>query len=74
VDDFLAKLSQNISAAREAAGLTQDEAAAAAGMQPAQYSRVERGEVDARLSTLLRIAQGLGVDIVVLLDGVQPVN
>jgi transcriptional regulator with XRE-family HTH domain len=59
----LAVLSRNIKAAREAAGLTQDQAADAAEMQSAVYSRIERGEVDPRLSSLAKIAAGLGVTV-----------
>lgn len=59
----LAALSRNIKAAREAAGLTQDQAADAAEMQSAVYSRIERGEVDPRLSSLAKIAAGFGVTV-----------
>jgi transcriptional regulator with XRE-family HTH domain len=59
----LAVLARNVRAAREAANLTQDDAAHAAGMQPAVYSRIERGEVDPRLSSLVKIAGGLDVTL-----------
>jgi transcriptional regulator with XRE-family HTH domain len=67
----LAILARNIKAARDAAGLTQDDAAHAAGMQPAVYSRIERGEVDPRLSSLTRIATGLGVTVGDLTRGAE---
>lgn len=57
-----AVLASNIRAARNAARMTQDEAADASAMQSAVYSRIERGEVDPRVSSLLKIASGLGVD------------
>jgi transcriptional regulator with XRE-family HTH domain len=63
-------LARNIRAARDAADLTQDEAADGADMQTAVYSRIERGEVDPRLSSLLKIAAGLGVPVSDLLRGV----
>jgi len=66
----LAVLAQNVRAAREAADLTQDDAAHAAGMQPAVYSRIERGEVDPRMSSVVKIAAGLGVTASDLLRGV----
>jgi DNA-binding XRE family transcriptional regulator len=66
----LAALSRNVKAARDAAGLTQDQAADAADMQSAVYSRIERGEVDPRLSSLVKIAKALGVDLADLLRGV----
>ncbi len=60
-------LARNIKAARSAAGMTQDEAADASDMQSAVYSRIERGEVDPRVSSLLKIANGLGVELAALL-------
>ena len=66
-----AQLAAHILAAREAADMTQDEAADAAGMQAAVYSRIERGEVDPRLSSVLRIARGLGVTASDLLRDVE---
>jgi transcriptional regulator with XRE-family HTH domain len=66
----LAVLAQNVRAAREAADLTQDDAAHAAGMQPAVYSRIERGEVDPRVSSIVKVAAGLGVTASDLLRGV----
>jgi transcriptional regulator with XRE-family HTH domain len=59
----LAALARNIKAARSAAGLTQDQAADGAGMRTAVYSRIERGEVDPRLSSLLKIADSLGAPV-----------
>ncbi len=49
-------VSHNIKTARAALGLTQEEVAHRAGMQPAVYSRIERGEVDLRVSSLFKIA------------------
>jgi transcriptional regulator with XRE-family HTH domain len=66
----LAVLAQNVRAAREAADLTQDDAAHASGMQPAVYSRIERGEVDPRVSSIVKIATGLGATASDLLRGV----
>jgi transcriptional regulator with XRE-family HTH domain len=67
----LAALSRNVKAARDAAGLTQDQAADAAGMQSAVYSRIERGEVDPRLSSLTKIAAALGAPLTDLLRDVE---
>jgi transcriptional regulator with XRE-family HTH domain len=66
-----AALASNIRAARNAARMTQDEAADASVMQSAVYSRIERGEVDPRVSSLLKIASGLGVEPADLLRGVS---
>jgi transcriptional regulator with XRE-family HTH domain len=65
-----AVLASNIRAARNAARMTQDEAADASVMQSAVYSRIERGEVDPRVSSLLKIASGLGVEPADLLQDV----
>ncbi|WP_234379782.1 helix-turn-helix transcriptional regulator [Streptomyces caniscabiei] len=47
-------------AARREAGLTQEQLAHRAGIDRAAYSELERGQRDARLSTLLRIESVLG--------------
>jgi transcriptional regulator with XRE-family HTH domain len=64
-------LSDNIRAARKAAGLTQHEAADVVGTGLAHYGRLERGDVDPRVSTLLRVAAGLGVPVAELLRGLD---
>ena len=64
-------LATNIRAARDAAGLTQDDAADAARMQTAVYSRIERGESDPRLSSLRKIAGALGVTVADLVRDVE---
>lgn len=46
--------------ARRDAGLTQEQLAERAGIDRAAYSELERGQRDARLSTLLRIESALG--------------
>lgn len=49
--------------ARRAAGLTQEELVERAGIDRAAYSEIERGQRDARLSTLLRIESALGAPL-----------
>lgn len=49
--------------AREAAGLTQEQAAEAAGMDPRCWRRLENGEINPTLSTLARVAGALGIDL-----------
>lgn len=53
--------------AREAHGLLQRELAAAARLPLRTIGRIERGEVDVRLSTLAKIAKALGVPLKSLL-------
>jgi transcriptional regulator with XRE-family HTH domain len=64
-------LSSNISNARRAAGLTQEDLAHLAGMQTAVYSRIERGAVNPHLETVVRIAQALEVPIDDIVHGVD---
>ena len=45
---------------RRGAGLPQEQLAERAGIDRAAYSELERGQRDARLSTLLRIESALG--------------
>jgi transcriptional regulator with XRE-family HTH domain len=64
-------LGDNIKAARKAAGLSQQAAASASGTGLAHYGRVERGEIDPQVGTLVRIAAGLGVSAAYLLRGID---
>ena len=51
--------------ARLAAGLTLSQVATMTGIAQPNLSRIEAGKVDARYSTLARIARALGVELVV---------
>lgn len=51
---------ERLRAARRAAGLTQEQLAQRAGLDRPAYSEIERGQRDARLTTLLRIESALG--------------
>jgi transcriptional regulator with XRE-family HTH domain len=65
-------IASNIVRIRAEKSLSQDQVADAAGLQTASYSRVERGESDdVLLSTLEKIAVGLGVGVLELLDGID---
>ncbi|WP_152168949.1 helix-turn-helix domain-containing protein [Streptomyces phaeolivaceus] len=55
--------------ARHHVGLTQEQLALRAGMDRSQYSELERGQRDARLSTLLRIERVLGANLSFVVDG-----
>lgn len=63
-------LTANMRAARERAGLTQEEVGNASGVGQAQYNRYENGRVDPSVGVLVRIAASLGVSAGELLDGV----
>lgn len=60
---------QNIKEQRRRAGLTQEQLGHRCGMLMGDISRVERGKRDVRVSTVSRIAEGLGVDASELLRG-----
>jgi transcriptional regulator with XRE-family HTH domain len=59
---------QRVRELRDREGLTQDRLAKLSGMQSSAVGRFERGKHDPRLSTVLAIAQGLGVSPGELLD------
>jgi transcriptional regulator with XRE-family HTH domain len=49
-------------------GLTQEQLAARLGMKQAAVARMELGEVEPKLSTLLRVANALGVPLTLQVD------
>ncbi|MFF8458504.1 helix-turn-helix transcriptional regulator [Streptomyces albidoflavus] len=68
-DDLTARrqaLGEQLRDARLAAGLTQEQVALATGIDRPSVVRIERGQQDARLSTLLRLCDALGVRLVVV--------
>ncbi|MEX1141469.1 MAG: helix-turn-helix transcriptional regulator [Thermoleophilaceae bacterium] len=60
--DPLGEFGENLRALREAAGLTQEELGAIAGIQMADISRLESGIRDARITTIIRLADALAVE------------
>jgi DNA-binding XRE family transcriptional regulator len=65
------RLGQNIRDRRRQSGLTQEDLADACDLHPTEIGRLERGDRDIRLSTLLRVARGLSVSPKTLLDGIE---
>jgi transcriptional regulator with XRE-family HTH domain len=65
LDRFAAKVKQ----ARREAGLTQEAVSDASGIHVTEVSRIERGLRDPRVSTMLRLADALGVNASDLVDG-----
>jgi len=55
------QLGKRIRAARLAAELTQEEAAAECGIDYKRWQRLESGEVNATIRTLHRVAEALGI-------------
>src|ERR1700691_4897460 len=63
------KVGQNIRTNRERLGITQEALAHRCGMHPVEVGRAERGIRDLRVSTVVKIARGLGVPPSDLLAG-----
>jgi transcriptional regulator with XRE-family HTH domain len=59
----LKEVAQRIKNARVKAGLTQEKAAAEAGIGYKRYQRIEGGGVNLTLRTLHRLAKALGTDL-----------
>jgi transcriptional regulator with XRE-family HTH domain len=61
----------NIRARRDELGVTPEEAARRAGIHPVEFARAERGTRDLRVSTVVKIARGLGMTASQLLEGAE---
>ncbi len=59
--DALGRLGREIREIRKGQKMTQSELAKKAGISIVTVSRLERGERDPHLGTLMRVAKGLGV-------------
>jgi predicted transcriptional regulator len=64
------RIGQNIRANRKRVGITQEALADKCDMHPVEIGRAERGLRDLRVSTVVKIARGLGVAPCELLRGV----
>jgi transcriptional regulator with XRE-family HTH domain len=63
-----ARFAANLRATRKAAGLTQQGLADVCDLQRSYVSRLERGELDPRLTTIVRLADALGVPPTALVE------
>lgn len=61
--DTVSSLAVSLSAARSRAGMTQKQLAGKTGICQADISSIERGRANPSLSTLRRLAEGLGVGL-----------
>jgi transcriptional regulator with XRE-family HTH domain len=64
------QLGENLRRLRLDAGLTQMELSNRSGLDMAEISRLETGLRDARLSTIVRLADGLHVPVHALVNGI----
>lgn len=65
------QVGDNCAEARRQTGLSQYELATRVSMHPNELSRLECGRNCPRLTTLLRVARGLGIPLADLLDGIR---
>jgi transcriptional regulator with XRE-family HTH domain len=64
------RVGQNIRAERKRVGITQEALAERCDMHPVEVGRAERGTRDLRISTVAKLAKGLGVPACELLRGI----
>jgi len=65
------QLGVNLRRLRGEAGMTQMELSSRCGLDMAEISRLERGLRDPRLGTIVRLADGLQIDVVELVRGIR---
>ena len=68
----MSNVQKELSAARQAAGLSQDELATKANLSRMTVQRAEADTVDPRLSTLLTMARALGLELMVVPTALRP--
>lgn len=68
--EALARFGRNLRSARLAAGLSQEELAGRAGISRSYVGRLEAGVSECRFITAMALADGLGIGIEDLLDGI----
>ena len=62
------RFAENLRRTRQEAGLSQERLARAASLHRTEISLLERAEREPRLSTIVRLAAGLGIPAAALLD------
>ena len=65
------RFASNLRRYRAAAKLSQEQLAEKSGLHPTEISRLERAVRDPRLSTIARVARGLGVGAEKLVTGIR---
>ncbi len=69
--DEIATFARNAATARARLQLSQTQVSSRSGIHVTEVSRIERGLRDPRLSTLIRLARALEVDLAGLLEGIS---
>ena len=65
------RFAANLRRQRLAKGLSQEQLAEKTGLHPSEVSRLERAVRDPRLSTIVKVARGLGVSVAKLVAGIK---
>lgn len=65
-EKVLVRVGRRVAELRNERGFTQEALAERLGMQAPNYAKIEQGRANATLTTLARVAKGLGVDIAAL--------
>lgn len=65
---LLLAFGEHVRQTREALGVAQAALAEAVGMEPTNLAKIERGTINVTADTMRRIADGLGVDLVLKLS------
>ncbi|RYF76360.1 MAG: XRE family transcriptional regulator [Comamonadaceae bacterium] len=68
----MSQIIEELERARKAAGLTQDALARRAGLSRMTVQRIEAGQIDPRLSTLLELARALDLDLMPVPSALRP--
>ena len=66
---MLRQTGHRIAAARSALGLTQEDASDRSGIDYKRWQRLEAGQVNPTIKTLVRVAEALEIDVWVMLEG-----
>ena len=69
--DPTAQFAENLRRLRQDGGLTQEALSAATKLDTGEISRLERGERDPQLRTLVRLSRGLGRPLTDLIAGIE---
>jgi transcriptional regulator with XRE-family HTH domain len=69
--DAVHRFARNLRSHRKSAGLSQERLAFKCRLHRTEISLLERGVREPRLSTIIRLARGLGIRAADLLDGVR---
>lgn len=67
--DLLQRFGENVRQARHERGWTQEDLSGETGLAVVQVSRIERGKREIRLTSFIRLVDGLGVQPETLLAG-----